>query len=515
MASLLTRYADRIEGVLSCFDRLLISGTLVEICHAAVATSFVKRSHIKIFEFEERFAKPIRDEIRERAEALAQENGLSVEFIRRRSFRKEDKVQKILEKRGDHPGLVHVFSALEAHPGYRPWFDKKHNVAYLLPRQGQCLHYYFYFIHEELGLCHLRVPTWAPFRVQFMMNGHGWLARRLEREGIGFTLVDNAFLAIDDLDRAQEIADELTGKRLHRLLDRLVKRYCPFLPRFIKGYHWSIAQAELATDVLFRRREDLAPIYDHLLRAAIHAVKADDVASFLGKKLTPGYTGEVQSDLRLRIQGRRIRHQMGPVSVKMYDKRGLVLRIETTTNNVSFFKHYRQVEHRDGTVDTKYAEMKKTIHSLGALAEVMGTSNRRYLAYVSDLEDPTPGLKSLDRITRTVREKGRRYSGFNLFDKEHLGLFRILARGEYTISGFRNKDLRAHLPHWSSSRVSRFLKRLRLHGLIKKVRNTYKYYLTVLGRRAITTGLKLRELVVIPAMVPVPQGSGQDCCQVA
>jgi DNA-binding MarR family transcriptional regulator len=506
MASLLTRYADRISGVLSCFDRMLISGTLVEFCHATVATGFLKRRRIKIFEFEERFAMPIRDEIRERAEAVAGEAGLTVEFIRRRNFRKEDKVRKILEKRGDHPGLVHVFSALEAHSGYRPWFDKKRNIAYLLPRQGQCLHYYFYFVHEELGLCHLRVPTWAPFRVQFMMNGHGWLARRLEREGIGFTLADNAFLAIDDLDRAQEIADELTGKHLHRILDRLVKRHCPFLHRFIKGYHWSIAQAELSMDLLFRRREDLEPLYDHLLRAAIHAVKADDVASFLGKKLTAAHTGEVQSDFRLRIHGRRIRHQMGPVSIKMYDKRGLVLRIETTTNNVSFFKHYRQVEHRDGTVEMKYADMKKTIHSLGALAEVMGASNRRYLAYVSELEDPTAGLKPLDRISRTVREEGRPYPGFNLFDKEHLALFRILARGEHTISGFRNKDLRRHLPKWSSSRVSRMLKRLRLHGMIKKVRNTYKYYLTALGRRVVCTGLKVRELVVIPALAQETTG---------
>jgi len=474
----------------------------VEICYPGAATGFLKRRRIKIFDFEERFAVPIRDEIRERAEAVAAEAGLRVEFIRRRNFRKEDKVRKILEKRGDHPGLVHVFSALEAHSGYRPWFDKKLNTAHLLSRQGHGLHYYFYFIHEELGLCHLRVSTWAPFRVQFMMNGHGWLALRLDREGIGYTLADNAFLAIDDLERAQEIADELAGKDLHRILDQVVKLYCPFLHRFIKGYHWSIVQAELAMDLLFRRRPDLGPLYDHLLRAAIHAVKADDIASFLGKKLVSAYSGELQSNFRLRIHGRRIRHQMGPVSIKMYDKRGLVLRIETTTNNVSFFKHYRQVEHRDGTTEMKFADMKKTVHSLGALREVMAASNRRYLAYVSELEDPTTGLKPLDRVTRTVREKGRAYSGFNLFDREHLALFRILARGEYTISGFRNKDLRSHLPKWSSSRVSRMLKRLRLHGLIKKVRNTYRYYLTTMGRQVVCTGLKVRELVVIPALVP-------------
>ena len=154
------------------------------------------------------------------------------------------------------------------------------------------------------------------------MNGHDWLAHRLEQETIPFTQADNAFLHVADLPRAQEIADELTGPVLHRFLDRLAKRLCPHLRRFVKGYHWSIMQAELSTDILFRRREDLAPIHDQLLRASIHAVKADDVASFLGRKLTPSSTSEVWSDLRLRILGHRIRHQMGPASIKMYEWKG-------------------------------------------------------------------------------------------------------------------------------------------------------------------------------------------------
>ena len=78
------------------------------------------------------------------------------------------------------------------------------------PATGKCLHYYFYFIDAELGLIYLRVPTWCPFRLQFYCNGHSWLARQLTAAGIGFTLADNAFVRIDDWQRAQSLADQLS-----------------------------------------------------------------------------------------------------------------------------------------------------------------------------------------------------------------------------------------------------------------------------------------------------------------
>lgn len=61
---------------------------------------------------------------------------------------------------------------------------------------------------------------------------------------------------------------------------------------------------------------------------------------------------------KIRIEGTRIKHTMGPVSIKLYDKFGLILRIETTGNDLTF-KHYREVEHRDGSRETKWASMQK------------------------------------------------------------------------------------------------------------------------------------------------------------
>jgi hypothetical protein len=265
-------------------------------------------------------------------------------------------------------------------------------------------------------------------------------------------------------------------------------------------YHWSLETVEYATDIAFHRQADLQDIYGQLIRTAIHTVKPDDIATFLGKKLNGNYQDEMGNRYNVRIEGTRVRHSMGKTSIKMYDKFGHILRIETTTLDVTFFKHYRQVEQRDGTTAMKYAPMKKTIYSLGALREVLTAANRRYLEFISAIDDPSDGIRKLSKLSQPVREHERSYPGFNLFDEHDDLLFRMIARGQFNISGFQNKRLRALLPGFSSGQISRLLKRLRTHGLIKKVARCYKYYLTALGRQTIALGLKLKNLVIIPEL---------------
>lgn len=494
------RYASKIRGVISCFDRILIQGTLPDIAYADAMTRELNKRRIRIFDFTE-FAQPLREAIRDNAERLADGHGLSIEFIRHvKAFRKEDRVREIVAERGTHPGLVHIFSAMERCSSFRPWHDKRSGKTFIKPDSGRCLHYYFYFIDPELGLCHLRVPTWAPFRLQFCMNGHNWLAARLKRHKVGFTLIDNAFVDIDDFERAQQLADGMRPKTLHHKLDQYTREFCPAASEFTAGYHWSLMQIEYATDIVFRRREDLAPLYDTLVRTAVHAVRAEHVATFLGRKLDPRYTGEVGNDFNTRIQGTRIRHQMGRSTLKMYDKYGLVLRIETVSNDVSFFKHHRTVEHRDGTRETKLAPVKKTLYSLGVMRELLGAANRRYLEFLSSLDDTSAGRKQLARLARPVRDATRSYRGVNFFDPLDLELLLAIVRGEFNIRGFQVRDLRQLLPHLTSSQISRMIKRLRMHRLIKKVRGTYHYYLTRPGRRVISAALQLRETCIIPAL---------------
>jgi|SRR5579859_3408577 len=503
MALITERYGDKISGVLGCFDRLIVTGTLPTLCYADGMTKYLAARGIRIFDFAG-FAKPLTEAIKANAEALAAAAGLTIDYIRKKNFRKEDKIKAILKERGEQPGLVWVFSALEPCTTYQPWHDKATGRTFLRYDDGKCLHYYFYFLDEELGLCYVRVPTWCPFRLQFYCNGHNWLARQLERRKIAYQMLDNAFVEIGDWSQAQQIAQDWKPERLHRRLDEFARRYCPIFPRIEASYHWSLDTAEYATDIVFDRQADLQGLYGELIRTAIHTVKPDDIATFLGKKLNGNYQDEMGNRYNVRIEGTRVRHSMGMSSIKMYDKFGRILRIETTTLDVTFFQHYREVEQRDGTTAMKYAPMKKTIYSLGALREVLAAANRRYLEFLSSIDDPSDGQTKLRRLSQTLHEDARSYRGFNFFDPQDELLFQVIARGEFNISGFHNQHLRAFLPQLNSGQVSRVLKRLRTHGLIKKANRCYKYYLTALGRQVIALGLRLKNLVIIPQLTQTP-----------
>jgi hypothetical protein len=494
------RYAQDLDGVLSCYDRIVITGSLMPFCYAQGMTQYLYQHKVRIFDYA-KFAEPLREQIRENAEELAEANGVQIEFIRKKDFRKENRVQQILKQRGDQPGLVHIFGAMEACSSYRPWHNKATGKTYLKPDRSKCMTYYFYFKDPQLGLCYLRVPTWCPFRLQFYFNGHSWLANQLQERGIAYEMVDNAFVHIADYALANQLANEFAVETLHRRLDEFARQYCPVVQDLKLTCHWSLMQAEYATDLVFKNREALQAFYPYLLETLTHAVKPADIATFLGRKLNGNYQGEVGNRFNKRWLGTRLKHQMGPLSIKLYDKFRFILRIETTVNNVSFFQHYRQVQHRDGSTTTCWAPMKKTIHSLPALQELLAAANRRYLKFISSIATPEVGVQKLHKLAETKIENQHRHKGFNLFSEEDTCLFRSLLQGEFSISGFTNQQLRCqYLPDKSASQVTRLLKRLRVHGVIKKVGRRYKYYLTDFGREVAAMALKLREMVVIPQL---------------
>jgi hypothetical protein len=498
--SLTERYDERIAGTLSCYDRLVITGTLPVVCYAAGMTGYLNAKGIRIFDYPQ-FAMTLRDRARERAASLAAEAGVTIEHIAKPHIRKEDVVARVLAQRGDHPGLVHIISAMEACDAYKPWHDKQTHKTFIRPDSGKCLHYYFYFQDAKFGLIYLRVPTWAPFRLQFYCNGHSWLARKLTAQGIGYTMADNAFVRIDDWARAQQLADALSPDQLHRTLDRYAAQCCPVSDVFGQSYHWSLMQVEYATDLAFRSTATLGPLYEQLVRQSVLSVKAEQVATFLGRPITPLLAQEVGSQFSTRIEGTCIKHRFGKCSIKMYDKHGIVLRIETTSNDVSFFKHHRKVEHRQGPATRELAPVKKSIYSLIDLREILLSCNRRYIAHLSALDDFSAGIRALDRVTKPREVDGRTVKGINFFEPGDSALLHALQNPRVNIAGIRRGDLLPDLAMFSPTRLSRQLRRLLDIGVIKRVAGTYRYYLTKAGRAAAAAAGWLTEAVIVPAMI--------------
>jgi hypothetical protein len=494
------KYADHIAGTITCYDRIIIQGVIPNWSYAAGMTGYFYGNKIKIFEFAQ-FSHPLTEKVRANAEKIAQDNGIKIEFIRKlRAFRKDDRIQEIIKETGKKEGLVHIFSAMESSSTYRPWHDKTTGKTFFKADTSKCLHYYFYFIDRELGLCYIRVPTWCPFRLQFYMNGHNLLASKLNKKGIEYELLDNAFIHISDSETAQKLSDRINPEGLHKILDILAERYCPIAKELGLSYAWTIMQIECATDIIFKKQDYLQPIYDEIIKTAIHTVQPENIATFLGQRITYNCQKEAGNNFNQRILGTRIKHHMGDVSIKMYDKFGLVLRIESTCNNVGAFRVKREVNHKDGTVTEKKAPMRKTIYSLYQLFTIMKAANYRYLDFISTFDDHSEGERNLSITTKPTQEKGRTYRGFNFFNEDDLKILEAIVRGEFNIHGLQNKEVRRFMANISSSAMSRIFKRLRLHGLIEKIEGTYRYLLTDLGRSVVVAGLKVRNLLIVPML---------------
>jgi len=156
--SLMDRYAGQIAGTLSCYDRVVVTGTLPHACYPEGMTHYLHTQQIPIFEYPS-FAAGLRDQVRKHAAEVAAQAGIAIEFIGHRGVRKEEVVARVLQQRGDQPGLVHVISAIEGCICYRPWCNKATGLVSVKRRKSKCLHYYFYFMDPVFGLVHLRVPT--------------------------------------------------------------------------------------------------------------------------------------------------------------------------------------------------------------------------------------------------------------------------------------------------------------------------------------------------------------------
>lgn len=493
------RYASRLVGSLACFDRMILYGTLRGLCHTGAVAGELGRLGLGVFELKT-FAQPLTEALRQRAAALAAEAEVPIEFLPDWRVKKEELAQERLRARGLQPGLVCVFSAMEnchtfaprkgGGPKQRPW---------LKATSGRCLHYYFYFYDELLGLIHLRVPTWLPMRLQFHLNGHAWLERRLRAEGLECASLDNALVAAADWPRAQSASAAPPMAWLEGRLQRYVEQCCPQAARF-GGYYLTLAQVELSLDLVFESAETAAELCAQLARQAVLLARAGEVARFFGHE----FSAEAEATTRFATVAEgvlRIRHLLGRQSLKLYNK-GAVLRLEATTHDVTFFKHHREVVKRDGTREWKVAPLKQSLYSLGTLFGLLEASCRRYLCWLSRLEDPHIGRHQLEEITRPKRDdKNRSWRGFNFFAAEDGRALCALLEGRGQLSGWTNRRLRAALGgRHSGGQISRLLRRLREHGLIRRLGGTFKYYLTTVGHCALIAAQKLRAHLIIPTL---------------
>jgi hypothetical protein len=327
----------------------------------------------------------------------------------------------------------------------------------------------------------------------------------LDKAGIKYERSDNCFPWIEDPEKAQEIADTILKKNWRMMLDVFARRYNPLLSRSsglnLHSYYWTVREGEYATDVVFKSESRLAAIYQQLTRYAIANFSTEDVLRFLGRRTNCTFSGEITCDLKRRFEGVRVKHRVEENSIKMYDKKGRLLRIETTINNPRRFKVYRKGI-RKGKPKMVWIPMRKSIADIYRRVEISRAANARYLDALFVLGDEQPSHKILDKVSRSIVRNGRRYRALRPVTLDETNLFRVMLKGEYLIRGFRNVDLRKSLypkiktknqKRRATGRITRLIRILRAHRLVRKIPKTRLYMVTKKGHIVMNTALTFRQ----------------------
>jgi hypothetical protein len=504
MLKFLQRFSSQVIGSLSGLDRIRFRGTKRLLSTVGGMLFYLRELNVLHKDFVT-FAQDMTQTLKRGIEEQVKARGYKVDYLYSSRTRKEDKALELAEQRGIKEGLIAVLSCVEPCYSFEMRRNREEKKLELCYRPMKCLHYYHYYLDRRFGLIHTRTQSWFPFTVHVCLNGREWLAHQMDGAGIGYVKKDNCFLDIADLPAAQKLFDEQLRTDWPKLLDGLMRQANPAHDAMFAScsvpYYWSVDESEWATDVMFRSPDDLAALMPRLVRHGLEVWKCVDVLRFLGARrlaergLIGHFEGEVVTDFKRRPEGVRLLHRVNRNWLKIYDKQGSVLRVETVINDPRDLKVFRTKE-GDEDGEKEWLRMRKGVADLHRRTEVSQKANERCLDSLAAVEESQPLGKLIKRLSQPAQLAGRRVRALNPLAQADASLLEAVGRGEFLFNGFRNRDLRGLLfpkatddpteMRRQAAAVTRKLRLLRAHGVIQKVAKTTRYLVSEYGRTVIT-----------------------------
>ena len=504
------RFGDKITGVLSGYDRLVLRGSLLAIVSAEGMKRVLWLKNVLLKDFG-KWAQRMTDQLKKASCQAARDQNRPVVYLQSASADKDETARKIAARDGITTGLVAILTCLEPCKSFEIHRNSQTHKLELVYRMRKGLVLYHYWIDPQFGWMNARIQSWLPFSIQVCINGREWLAQMLDKNGISYRRYDNCFTSINDVAKAQRLMNRQLRLSWPKALERIQRQLNPLHGTIFRGlglsYYWSIYQSEWATDMMFKKASDLAAIYPAMVLHGMRSFSSEDVLRFLGRRvpLHGNFKGEVTSDFKDRSEGVRIKHRVKDNSIKTYDKGGSVLRVETTMNNPNDFKVLRR-KHGETKGKPRWRPLRRTVADVHRRAQVSQASNERYLDALAATDTSTPLGELIQDICRPTRYRNTRVRALRPWADPDLVLLRAINRGEFAVNGFRNRDLQSLLfEHLASddeekrrrsAHVSRLLRMLRAHHLIQKVPHTHRYVLTAHGREIISAVLASHQITL-------------------
>jgi hypothetical protein len=517
----IAKHQEEITGVLCGFDRLVFRGTLRSISYVQGMMNYLWANQVRLTEFG-RHVQRVSERVKQACRAKAEALGRPVKYLASAGESQEEVARGIAAREKIQEGLVCVLSCVEPCRRLEVYRNRETRKLELVAGTRKCLFLYHYWMHREFGFLNVRLQTWFPFSMQVCLNGREWLARQMDQARMKYERQDNCFPWVQDWDRAQGLLERQVRRNWPHALGRLARELNPvhrqMFRNFPVSYYWTTYQSEWAVDLVFRQAEVLRRLYPRLVHYAMTVLGSSDVLRYLGRPVTlqgqvpKTFRGEVVSDLKCREEGVRIKHSMNGNSVKLYDKAftevGSVLRAETTIQQGGEFRVFRCQE-GDARGKKSWRVLRGGVADLYRRAEISQRAAERYLDALAGVDEQTTLEELLERLGQPRQWKGRRVRALRPLGEDR-ALLAAVSRGEFTLNGFGNGHLQKFFfvaatadlreARRRSARVSRQLRLLRAHGLIRKVPGTYRYQRTATGQKAVAallTALRstIRELV--------------------
>lgn len=497
------KFRDMIKGIITGFDRIVFKGSMLPLTHAAGAMSFCQSHGIRNKDFK-RWAMDQTALVVDAAHRYAvQHGGRGIQPIVFSKTRKEELAHRCQQEEGIASGLIGVWSAVESCWSYRAQYSAQAGHPLLRKEWMKCKHLYFYFDHPQYGFMNVRLQTWFPYHIQIALNGREWLRRSLEKAGADFVVRGNKFVHIDDYGRAQRLLDRQLDTRWERMLTGFLADVFPARKTILGphlSYYWTLWESEWATDLIFPSPKEIAPIADSLLRHAFMTGTGDRVLRYLDRPLkldgTPrvNMPHEVTSRLLDFHDGLRVRHWVDTNSVKAYNELN-VFRVEMTMNQPGMFRVHRHTQGESRTNPKRLLPLRKGVADIAIRSHVSQDVNNRFMDNLAAARCETPVRDILDGVVKAFHKGGRRVRAIEPTGKDRL-LLQALDDPQFCIEGLANRDLREKLRDANgykgmsekqlSAKISRQLRLLRDHGLIRKLPRQKRYLVTPKGQELAT-----------------------------
>lgn len=466
------QFDNHISFIYSLFDRLIFRGYIGGLFNEGSVINLLK--NLGFHKRSNGVLRSLTDSLNSHIEKTAEKSGVDILWWNNLPGEDNQKKKDYLKNHylnKKKPGVLCVVKRMENTK--TAWFReittkkrKKFNKLFFCNKLVK--HYYIYIYDDVLGLCYLKIATYLPFYVEFYCNGHYYIQREFDKRGIKYKMNENSFIKVDNQELLKELSESFEGavieERIHFWWDKFF--------RFDKGQRstrssllqhlWYTQQAEISTNVIFKTTKYFEGVYERFLQKHHRIGQPDVLKEIFEEKKIPAKTTTKQSLYELNAN---LRHWFGSNSVKMYNKGGYLLRVETTINKP----------------DQLRFKLKKPVRFLRAYYWYGLGCNNRYLDMLSDIDPDLINPEITEKMNQTITtEKGRRIAAPDLRKEHELELCKTLLNARFVVQEFKTTDLKDCLSdnYAYTSKIRYQLQKYIARGLVKKTHNTNNYIVT-------------------------------------